>query len=90
MTLTFRSFNQLQSSPNGANDAEAGVVSDLASQLPSPIQFSLTSSATSSLLNVPGALPLSLSSSPVSELGEYLSVCSSQDSFKTIIQDDTS
>ena len=84
-----RSLNQLQSSPNNANDPEAGGVPDLASQLPSPIQFSLTSSATSSMLNVPGSLPLSLSASPVSELGEYLSVCSSQDSFKTIINDDT-
>lgn len=56
-------------------------------QLPSPIQFSLASSASS--LSVPSASALSLSSSPMSQLEDYLSLCSSLDSYKTIINDDS-
>ena len=73
---------QLESSPN--LDQLSSKRSS-ASQLPSPIQFSLPSSTSS--LNVPGAL--SLSSSPNSQLEDYLSLCSSLDSYKTIINDDS-
>ena len=56
--------------------------------MPSPIQFSLPTGTSTLNLNVPG--PLSLSASPVSQLDEFLSFCSSMDSYKTIINDDSS
>ena len=78
--------NRLQSSPN--NDTEIGRSTSMSCQMPSPIQFSLPTGTSTLNLNVPG--PLSLSASPVSQLDEFLSFCSSMDSYKTIINDDSS
>ena len=77
-----RSSSQLHSSPNYLFEEQPKII--LPTNLPSPIQFI---SATS-LLNVPGAS--SLPSSPRSfRTDEYMSTCSSLDSYKTIIFDNT-
>ena len=75
-----RSPSKLHSSPNCTSDEQTKIFHPR--ELPSPIQFC---SATS-LLTVPGAS--SLPSSPKSfQTEDYMSTCSSLDSYKTIIFD---
>jgi len=82
--MKLRSSGQLESSPIYTNQDQHFI-----SKLPSPIQFPLPSaSSAADLLSIPEAL--SLSSSPVSQLDDYLSTCSSLESYKTIINDDSS
>ena len=73
--------NQLHSSPNfNTGDEQTKIIHPR--ELPSPIQFC----SASSLLMVPGAS--SLPSSPKSfQTDDYMSTCSSLDSYKTIIFD---
>ena len=71
---------QLHSSPNYINDEQTKIIHPR--ELPSPIQFC----SASSLLMVPGAS--SVPSSPKSfQTEDYMSTCSSLDSYKTIIFD---
>jgi len=82
--MKLRSSGQLESSPIYMSQDQ-----HLTSKLPSPIQFPLPSASSSSdLLAIPETL--SLSSSPISQLDDYLSTCSSLESYKTIINDDSS
>ena len=79
-TLRYTSSSQLHSSPNYLTELQTKRSNT--TDLPSPIQFV----SASSLLAVPGAS--SLPSSPRSfQTDEYMSTCSSLDSYKTIIFD---